>query len=215
MYQLNTKAARKADTIGGAMITELGKYEGVFTQAEDIVAKSGTRGLAFEFKSNAGQKARLSIYTTKADGTELPGLDLVMALMTCLSLRGLKPVQGTVTKWDYDARAEFEVIAQVFPELVGKPIGLLLETEDWIKKDGSLSATPRPLIKSVYQAGTELTASEILDRKTTPALLQKLVAALRHRPVKNAPKPVQRHSYDAHTPAAYSSAEAEAEDFPF
>ncbi len=187
MYTLDTDSARKADS-GGQIISEVGKYVGTFTQAEDVTAKSGTKGVSLTFESNTGQKARLSIYTKKSDGTTTMGYDTLMAIMTCLKLRGIKPAPGVVKSWDNDQRKEVGKQSTVFPDLCGKPIGLLLETEDYLKRDGTLAQNPRIVIKIVFQAETELVASEILDRKTTPLHLAKMVEGLRHRPLKNAPK---------------------------
>ena len=194
MYELNTDSARKADS--GGSINEIGKYVGTFTQAEDVTAKSGTKGVSLTFESNAGQKARLSLYTKKADGTTIMGFDVLMAIMTCLKLRSIKPEPGVVKSWDSDQRKEVEKHSAVFPGLCGKQIGLLLETEDYLKQDGTQAQHPRIIIKSVFQAETELTASEILDRKTTPASLPKMVEGLRHRPLKTAPKPQYQTTSD-------------------
>ena len=194
MYELNTDRARKADS--GGSINEIGKYVGTFTQAEDVTAKSGTKGVSLTFESNAGQKARLSLYTKKADGTTIMGFDVLMAIMTCLKLRSIKPEPGVVKSWDNDQRKEVEKHSAVFPGLCGKQIGLLLETEDYLKQDGTQAQHPRIIIKSVFQAETELTASEILDRKTTPASLPKMVEGLRHRPLKTAPKPQYQTTSD-------------------
>lgn len=183
MYQVNESAARKADA-GGSMINELGKYVGTFTQAEDITASTGTKGIAFLFESNAGQKARLSIYTKKSDGTELSGMEAVSAIMTCMKLRSIKPSQGKATHWDGESKSEVLEDATIFPDLCGKQIGLLLETEDYTARDGSLAKHPRIVIKNVFQADTELTASEIWDRKTVPAMLPRMVDGLRHRALK-------------------------------
>jgi hypothetical protein len=185
MYNLDPNAARKADQTGNR-ISELGKYVGQFTQAEDITASTGTKGVALRFKSN-GQEANLSLYTTKADGTQIMGYQALMAIMTCMQLRGLSPKAGTVQAWDNDAKKEFTKQAQVFPELCSKDIGLLLETEEYAKKTGGIGT--RMVIAGIFQAKTELTASEILDHKTTPEQLGKMVARLRHRPVK-----ADRHS---------------------
>lgn len=185
MYNFDPNAARKADQTGNR-ISELGKYVGQFTQAEDITASTGTKGVALRFKSN-GQEANLSLYTTKADGTQIMGYQALMAIMTCMQLRGLSPKAGTVQAWDNDAKKEFTKQAQVFPELCSKDIGLLLETEEYAKKTGGIGT--RMVIAGIFQAKTELTASEILDRKTTPEQLGKMVARLRHRPVK-----ADRHS---------------------
>lgn len=182
MYQLDTQAARHADT-AGATIKELGKYVGEFIQAEDIKTKKGGRGVAFVFKSTSGQKANLAIYTTSKDGEHYQGYDTLMAIMTCMQLRGIKPAPGMVTKWDYEAKKEVQEDGTLFPDL-HKPIGVLLETEDYEKQDGSTGT--RMVLKNVFQASTELTASEILDKKTTPAALTKMVEGLRHRPLKGA-----------------------------
>ena len=182
MYALDANEARKADTQGN-QIKEIGKYVGAITQAEDITAKTGTKGIALSFTSNSGQKAKVSIYTLKADGTKIGGFSMLSALMTCLQVRNIAPKPGKVTHYDYDAKADLIEDGSVFAELC-KPIGLLLETEDFLKQDGSTGT--RMVLRGVFQATTELTASEILDRKTVPEALPKMVAALRHHPLKAA-----------------------------
>lgn len=180
-YALDTNEARKADSTGNA-IKEIGKYNGKFIQAEDITAKTGTKGVALTFESDAGQKTRISLYTKKSDGTTIMGFQALMAIMTCLQLRGIKPVPGTVMRWDAEEKKEVGQPGSVFPELCNKPVGLLLETEDYISNAGELKT--RMVLQGVFQAKTELTASEILDKKTTPEQLAKMVARLRHRPLK-------------------------------
>lgn len=180
MYQLDVQAARHADT-AGATIKEIGKYVGEFVQAKDVVTKKGGRGIEFIFKSQGGQKANLAIYTTGANGDRYQGYDALMAIMTCLQLRGIKPAPGKVTRYDFDSKKEVVEDGTVFPDL-HNPIGVLLETEDYEKKDGSIGT--RMVLKNVFQPSTELTASEILDKKTQPALLAKMVEGLRHRPLK-------------------------------
>lgn len=54
------------------------------------------------------------------------------------------------------------------------------------------------VLKGVFQAKTELTASEILDKKTKPEQLERMVAGLRHRPLKGhkpAAAPAQHDDY--------------------
>ena len=188
MYTLDVQAARHADT-AGATIKEIGKYVGEFIQAKDVVTKKGGRGIEFIFKSQGGQKANLAIYTTGANGDRYQGYDALMAIMTCLQLRGIKPAPGKVTCYDFEAKKEVVEDGTVFPDL-HKPIGVLLETEDYEKKDGSIGT--RMVLKNVFQPGTELTASEILDKKTQPELLAKMVEGLRHRPLKGARQPAPR-----------------------
>lgn len=190
MYTLNTTEARKADQTG-SRISEIGKYIGQFTQAEDITAASGTKGVALRFDAN-GQTANLSLYTKKTSGETIMGFQTLMAIMTCLSLKNIVPKPGTVKVWDYDLKKDVEKQADVFPDLCAKDIGLLLETEDYAKQDGSTGT--RMVIAGVFRASDEFTASEILDRATKPEKLTKMVERLRHRPLKDAPKPTQRQA---------------------
>jgi len=190
MYKLDVQEARKADTQGN-QIKEIGKYVGSITQAEDITAKTGTKGIALIFTSNSGQKAKLSIYTMKSDGSKIGGYSMLSAMMTCMKLRDIAPKAGKVTHYDYDAKADVIEDGNVFPDLC-KPIGILLETEDFAKQDGGTGT--RMVLRGVFQADTELTASEILDRKTVPEALPKMVAALRHHPLKAAKAmPARQH----------------------
>ena len=198
MYTLDVQAARHADT-AGATIKEIGKYVGEFIQAKDVVTKKGGRGIEFIFKSQGGQKANLAIYTTGANGDRYQGYDALMAIMTCLQLRGIKPAPGKVTRYDFEAKKEVVEDGTVFPDL-HKPIGVLLETEDYEKKDGSIGT--RMVLKNVFQPSTELTASEILDKKTQPELLAKMVEGLRHRPLKGARPAAQRSAETAGGPPA-------------
>lgn len=208
MYSLNTNAARKADSIGG-MINEIGKYVGTFTQAEDVTASTGTRGIALKFVANTGQKANLSIYTQGADGKQYMGFDTLMAMMTCLSLRDIKPQPGTVTRWDNDTKTEVKQAGKIFPELQGKPIGVLLETEDYEKNGGGIGT--RMVLRAVFQANTELTASEILDKKTQPEQLARMVQSLRHRPIKGK-KPAAAHAPTGSTGSGFDDMD---DDIPF
>lgn len=210
MYELNATAARKADSTG-SMITELGKYIGTFTQAEDITASTGTKGVALNFEALDGRKARLSLYTKKSTGESIRGLETLMAIMACMGLRNIKPVAGTVKFWDNDANAEATKQGSVFPDLCGKPVGILLETEDYEKKDGGTGT--RMVLKSVFQSSTELTASEILDRKTIPEQLGKQVIALRHRPAKAA-KSGASQAHQSHGGSSQMTA-AEFDEIPF
>jgi len=210
MYQLDANEARKADTQGN-QIKEIGKYVGQITQAEDITAKTGTRGVALSFTSNAGQKTKVSIYTMKADGTKIGGFSMLNALMTCLQLRSIAPKPGTVTRYDYDTKKDVQEQGSVFPELC-KPVGILLETEDFAKNDGGTGT--RMVLRGVFQANTELTASEILDRKTTPEALPKMVAALRHHPLKAA-RAMPERVHGGHMPDDQFFGDADDDSIPF
>ena len=215
MYTLDTQSARKADTTGNT-IKELGKYVGSFVQAKDVTTKKGGKGIELVFKSDAGQKANLAIYTTGAKGDKYQGYDALMAIMTCMQLRRIEPKPGKATRYDFDKKEDVSEDATIFPDLC-KPIGVLLETEDYLKTDGNTGT--RMVLKNVFQAATELTASEILDRKTQPELLAKMVEGLRHRPLKGA-RPSPQHSTETAggLPAGHSASSGfddMSDDIPF
>ncbi len=140
-----------------------------------------------------------------------------MAIMTCMQLRGIKPQPGTVTRYDFDQKQEVQEEGSVFPDL-HKPIGVLLETEDYEKKDGGTGT--RMVLKNVFQPATELTASEILDKKTQPTMLPKMIKGLRHRPIKGRTGQSTTHSSDygqppSGHPASDSGFSPDDSDIPF
>jgi len=187
MYTLNTQAAIKADTIG-AYINETGKYVGEFLRAEQLVsAGKGTKGIGFTFKADDGRESRFDIWTHKGNGEELSGLNQVNAIMVCLQVRQMAPVTHNVKKWDPQANAEAIMPAQCFVELMRKPIGLLLRSEEYEKMaDGMATGDTgwRMGVFAIFQAGTELMASEILSRKTKPEQLAKVTEMLADKPLK-------------------------------
>ena len=194
MYEFNADSARKAESTGN-FIKEMGKYVGVITQAEDITAKTGTKGVAFTFESG-GQKADFTLYTKKEDGEKIMGFDQLMSIMGCLKVRSIKPESGQVTVYDFDQKKDVTRHATVFPSLCGKPIGILFHTEEYENSNGQLRQ--KLGFSGAFQAGTELTAAEIFDGKTKPEQLAKMVAYLRHRPLKAGTAPRQA----AHTGAS-------------
>jgi hypothetical protein len=189
MYALNNEsaqAARKAEQ-RTSFIDEKGKYVGKFTRAEDITAASGTRGIAFTFETNEGQKSNFSIYTIKKDGEKLGDYGTLMAIMTCLGIKDIKPAQVVSTVWDKEVGGNVQKTLTQFPELLNKPVGVLLAMEEYAKKQNGVETGETGWsvrLNAVFQADTELTAAEILDRKTSPQKLALLVAALRDRPLK-------------------------------
>lgn len=200
-YTLNADQARAADN-RSTIINETGKYIGTITRAEKITAKTGTEGIDFSFKSEDGRNCRFALYTKKADGALVKsGHGLVMAMMTCLQVKTIDARLAKIKKWDKAANKEVDQDAQCFLDLMGKPIGVLFEVEEYEKSDGGIGK--KPVLAGVFQASTELTASEILDRKTTPAQLEKIVATLRDRPMSQARPKQSAHADQGHAGADY------------
>lgn len=185
MYTLNTEAAKKADVIG-AYINETGKYIGTFVRAEKLVsAKAGTDGIGFTFRDESARECRFDVWTQKQNGEALSGLNLINAMMACLQRRALTESMQTVKKWDNGA--EVMMPAPCFAELMNAKIGLLLRAEEYEKmKDGQKTGDRgwRMGLFAVFQADTELMATEVLARKTQPEQLGKVVLMLADKPLK-------------------------------
>lgn len=188
MYNLNPELAKKADVIG-AYIQDTGKYVGTFLRAEKLVSQSkGTDGIGFTFKDDTGRECRFDVWTQKQNGEALQGLAQINAMMACLTLRTLTEARATVKKW-YDG-AEQVMDAPCFTELMGKRIGLLLRAEEYAKmKDNQLTGENgwRMGLFAIFQADTELMATEIMTRKTKPEALANVTALLADKPLKKAP----------------------------
>lgn len=210
-YQMDTSAARKADS-RGSYISELGAYVGKFTRVEAITASTGTTGIGFTFVSEAGQRTDFSLYTTKADGTQLFGYQTLSAILACLGLRGVTSAPGKVLKFDRELGREVEMQSTVFPQMLGKPIGVMLETREYEKRDGSIGMSME--LASIFQANTHLMASEILDRATKPERFDKALAGLKHRPLKRNAAPPARAASAAYSDGAGGAGDLD-DDIPF
>lgn len=186
MYSLDINLASKADTIG-AYINETGKYTGSFVRAEKLVsANKGTDGVGFTFRAEDGRECRFDLWTRKGNGEALSGLNQLNAIMACLQTRQVTVQKMDVKKWDNGQ--EVIMPADCFPELMNKKIGLLLRAEEYEKmKDQVFTGEYgwRMGLFAIFQASTELMASEILSRKTQPEQLSKVIVMLADKPVKN------------------------------
>lgn len=183
MFTLDANAARSADN-KSAFIDDAGKYIGTFTRAEYMEkSETGSTGLGFTFKTNQGAEAQFYVNLSYQHGKQNDGGHATLnAIMACLQLRQVgnpQPIQ--VEKWNKDTNQREKVTVQGFPEMVGKPIGLLIQME--IEKN-SEKGIPRPTIYAPFSAESEKTASELLDRNcTAPAKLEKMVQTVLNRPV--------------------------------
>lgn len=180
-YTLDTTQAKAADSLGSS-IRDTGKYIGTLTRAEAITSTKGTRGLGLSFKSADGSTADyLDLWTHNKDGEALSALKTVNAILACLKLRGINEGSITFEKWNKDKKAREQVQGTGYPDLMGKRIGFLLRKE--LETDDKGEDRERLGIFAVFQADTELTASEVLGHKTKPERLSKMLEALIAKPV--------------------------------
>ena len=179
---LDTNLARQADRVNST-IKETGKYIGVITRAEKLLSKKGTEGLGLSFKSNNDETANyLDLYTVNAEGKKLPSMNIVQAILCCTRTKSVNEGVIQFEAWDKDAGKVIKKSANGYPDLIGKPIGLLLQKE-LATNEQTGDDTERMVIYGVFEASSELTASEILDKKTAPEVLPKMLTSLLARPV--------------------------------
>lgn len=181
-FNLDTKAAKEANS-GGKRITETGKYTGVIAVAFYEQNDRGTESLNIMFKADNGQEAGpLPIYTHNGNGEPLAGYKLANAIMTCCRVKALTPVLAPVELYDFTQGAVVTKQKEIYRELTGKPIGLVLQAEEYEKRDGTIGE--RMVIAAPFEAGTELMAAEILEKKETPEQLAKFMEYIFRNPVR-------------------------------
>ena len=180
-YTLDANAAKQADNMF-SRIEEKGKYLGIITRAEQVESTKGPAGIDMSFKSDNGASADyLTIWTHNAEGKQLPGFNVLMAIMTCLRVKELKAEQGEVEKYDRNDKKRVKVIVPLFKSLMNKPVGLLIHMEEYEKTAGGTAW--KPAISAPFDKDG-FTASEILTKAQKSETLDKMLSVLRDRPLK-------------------------------
>ena len=182
-YDLDPQSASSAGVSN--YITETGKYKGCFTRAEIVTSRNDTEGVELSFVADDGRRSDfLQLWTYNARGEALVSLKVLNAIMACLRVRSIKPGQIAVQS-DGGAKT-----VSGFPDLMGKPIGLLLQREEYesTKTDdhGNRLIRFRFNIVAPFEAATELTAGEILAKQTKPEQLARIFAGLKDKPASTA-----------------------------
>jgi hypothetical protein len=195
----NDANARKIGGIG--RINATGRYEGTFTRAEAMKSGKGSIGIEFDFKSDDGATASfLGVWRLNGKGEELSGAKIVDALMLLLRAKSSAPVMATVDKWDKTASAVIKQKCLVYPELMGKPIGLLLQ-----KEHDTYNGLPteKMIIYGCYDIASGKTPMEIVDKKPAGGLAG-IVASLKDKvakPKAGATPPAHHGSHAGARPA--------------
>lgn len=182
MFKLNPAQAKAYDQRGG-FINEAGKYKGVIENAVWHV-KDGingqSQGIFLNFITQNHQKARFYINTSYHGGTPNEGgSKLIHAILACLRLRQSgDPVPAQIKEYNPDTKQEETVTRNCFTELHGKELGIVVQM---VHEEGR--EHPQPAIYSVFEAATELTASEVLGNTAEPKQLAKVVAYIAGKPL--------------------------------
>lgn len=199
--KLNASLAKEANS-GGKRITEPGDYVGVIRQAWFEENERGTKSVHISFAADNGQEAGpLPLYIYNSEGKELPSLKTLNAILACLRLRDAKSRPGKVTVWDYDQGAEVQRDKAIYPELIGKRIGLVLQGEEYMTSKGEQRM--RLLIAAPFEFDTRRMAAEVLDQSPDATALDRFLKWFEDHKVKQAggqrkpaQKPVPAGSYD-------------------
>lgn len=181
---LNAADAKKADNFS-SIIRDSGKYIGIITRAEKLLSKNKVEGLGLSIKTDDGASASyLDIYTMKPDGTKLQGYNLVQAILCCARVRSAEDGQITFEKWDNNERRMVQMTGPGYPALMGKKIGLILQKELATNTNTGLD-TERLNIVGVFEPGTNLMSSEILDGKTKAEKIDFAMKMIERTPVRD------------------------------
>lgn len=189
-YEFDAQAASEANS-GSKRIKDSGAYIGTIKFAWSETNDKGTESVNLFFVSDNGQEAGpLALYTHKGDGTPLPSYNTLNAILRCAGVRTINAKKGPVELWNFDTRAVETKQKDVYPELTGKPIGLLLQREEYVGQNGPKE---RLIIYGAFQPKTRLVAKEIIDGVTTPHALDGMEKWLLDNPLKTQKKsrPVQ------------------------
>lgn len=209
-YKLNPTNAKSVGQPG--RIDEKGAYIGQFLRAEHVVSKKGSQGIEFAFKADDGRTSDyLNIWIASASGEELYGRKILDALMTCARTKSLTSVEGMVRKYDRAAGTEVTSSATIFPELMNRPIGLLLVREEYAKNDGGTGW--KMSITGCFEASTQKTPREVLENLSAE-MLPKIVETLRDRPLKNRPDGAISTARDQSSAASTTFSDMD-DDIPF
>lgn len=178
IYEFNEGQARAAEKTT-PLITAAGKYVGVFTCAEAISSNYG-HTVELTFKATDGREARyLKLYTYNEKGEAQRGLNMLMAIMRILGVRSPKAEKVKLERFVNGSKQMVD--CTVFPELMNKPIGVLLKEREYLKKDQSIGHAMD--LFQPFSVPGEMLASEILDKATSPALLAQKVIELMADPI--------------------------------
>lgn len=184
---LNANEARKADNFS-MIIRESGKYIGTITRAQKLLSRNNVEGVGLSFKTDEGESASyLDLYTIKPGGEQLRGFTIVQSILCCTRVKNADEGPITFETWDRDSRSMMKVTETGYPALMGKRIGLVLQLELGTNQSTG-EDTNRLQIVGVFEPSTGLTASEILDGKTKPERLDRVLRMIQANPVRDVRK---------------------------
>ncbi len=211
-YTRDDQLAVQPETNIGGRIETTGAYIGQFTLAKERTAKTGTKGIEFTFEAEDGRIARyLTLWVARANGEKIEyPYSLLSALMACLGGTSIDSERATVEAWNPATSQREPTSAQVFPALMNKPIGLLLQREErqW---EGKTYVGMKMV--EFFDPRDRSTPAEILSGSRSGQALDRLAANLRETVVRTDAPPPEADAGSGAPRAGFSGIEDD--DVPF
>lgn len=197
-YSYDEEAAGHAEDFANR-ITDNGAFTGVFLKVWPFTAAPkegstvGTKGVHFEFESIGKETASFDLYTigpkgsknkdgvVRTENEKFPGYNQLMALMFLMGIKGeLKTKKGKVELWEGEAgkRVRVEKEADIYPDLIGKSIGIVFQKELSNNRDSG-KETSRIQFLASFHPETKMTASEIKAGEKAPKKFERILKSLR------------------------------------
>lgn len=177
MYQLD-KASAENGSGSASNFLEEGLHDVTIFQAYEIVASTGTKGVRIDFKSKQGANRQLTFYVQNAAGEKIFGMDQLHAIMAATKTKQLNAVQGVVTYYDFDTKKEQQKQVMILPELVNKPLSVILHKEANKNPNDGITRIQYSMTAPLV-AGTLQTAFEVLNSKEAKQHTALIEAALK------------------------------------
>lgn len=182
-YTRDDQLAVQPETTFGGRIETSGAYIGRLTMAKERTAKTGTRGIEFNFEADDGRIARyLTLWVARANGDKIEyPYSLLSALMACLDVKKIDSTATTVDEWNPATGMWAPGEAQVFNDLMNKPIGVLLQREERVW-EGKTQVNMK--IVEFFDPRDRRTPAEIIAGAREAQSLDRLTAGLRETVVR-------------------------------
>ncbi len=168
-YTFEAEEAARADALA-TQVDTTGKYIGKIVDAQEIFARSGTKGVLLQLETKEGQTAYTRLYTLKKgdDGKlmKLRGHSQFTAILGLLGIKELVGVPGKAQVYDDEVGGKVEKEVKKFPQVCGKQLGFLLQKRLFTVDDGSDSYGIE--LVGVFDAITGQTSTE--KRENVPAV---------------------------------------------
>jgi hypothetical protein len=197
----------------GAPIEQSGAYVGVFTQAKQRIAKTGTRGVEFSFEATDGAVARyLTLWVERAGGERIEyAYGILSGLMVCLDVKAITSESVVSEEWDSALGTRVPTKIEAYPELVNRQVGVVLQREEqeW---EGRARVSMR--IVDFFNPVSRQTPAELLSGTGATGQLDRIVGGLKDKIFRAAP-PAAVAATARPGPVRSSPGDFSDEDIPF